>query len=167
MKVSSKDLKYLALCSFGARLFSTCSKRQYMAIVLDENGRLTGMGYNGAPPGQPHCIDGHCPRVQQNSVSGSSYDNCISVHAEQNAIIYSGNRHTLYVNGMPCSTCAKLIAGAGFTRLVGIEDKSYVASEESIAMLRASGIEVLLADADEVFACTPDMSLLVSAPLGS
>lgn len=161
MGVTSKDLKYLALCMYGAQQFSTCSKRQYMAIVLDENGRLTGMGYNGSPPGQPHCVDGHCPRLQENSVSGSSYDNCISVHAEQNAIIYSGNRHTLYINGTPCSTCAKLIAGAGFTRLVGIEDPSYIAGEESLAMLRVSGIEVCLATVDEVLACASGVSLLV------
>ncbi len=161
MGTTSKDLKFLRWAAAGAKEFSTCSKRQYMAIVVDENGRLTGAGYNGSPPGQPHCIDGHCPRLQENSQAGTNYDNCISVHAEQNAIIYSGHRHTLYLNGTPCSTCAKLIAGAGFSRFVGIEDPTYIAGEQSLEMLRASGIEVLMATADEVFACASDGSLLV------
>ena len=150
---TDKDLKYLAMCEFGAGLFSTCAKRQYMAIVLDEFGRVSGMGYNGAPSGHAHCTDGACPRMQEQSKSGSSYDNCISIHAEQNAIMYSGGRHTIYVNGQPCSTCAKLIAGAGFKRVVCIFDDSYIGAQQTIDMLRSFGIEVCTAEYREVISC--------------
>lgn len=159
--ITRKDLQYLALCEFGASLFSTCGKRQYMAIVLDGSGRVDGMGYNGSPPGQPHCKDGFCPRLQANSQAGSTYDNCISIHAEQNAIMYSKDRAVLYVNGMPCSTCAKLIAGSGVKRIVGIRDDAYVASRETIQMLETAGIEILLAEYREVISCAAMSEMVV------
>jgi dCMP deaminase len=154
--ISEKDLKYLALCDVGARLFSTCAKRQYMAIVLDDFGRVSGMGYNGSAPGQPHCKDGACPRYQVGSVPGSDYDNCIAIHAEQNALMFSGLRATIYVNGTPCSTCAKLMAGSGIKRLVGIADASYPMAEGVLLMLRASGVEVLMAEYRQVIACVTE-----------
>lgn len=144
--VNTKDLQYLALCDAGAQLFATCGKRQYMSIVLDEDGRVTGMGYNGSAPGTPHCKDGACPRWGHDSAPGSSYDNCISIHAEQNALMYSGRRHTIYVNGQPCMTCAKLISGSGVVRVVGIADPSYAMSDDINDLLRVSGLHVALAE---------------------
>lgn len=127
----------------GAENFSTCAKRQYMAIILASNARVTGMGYNGSPPGMPHCKDGHCPRMQAESPSGSNYDNCISVHAEQNALQWSGsNRHTLYINGPPCMTCAKLTAGAGLKRVVCMVDPTYAQWPDAKLFLESSGIVV-------------------------
>lgn len=124
-----KDHKYLELCSAGAGIFSTCGKRQYYAIVLGPTGRIVGTGYNGAPPGAVHCTDGGCPRLAAGSESGSIYDNCVSNHAEQNALMYSDydtrSGGTLYVNGTPCWGCAKLIAGSGIVRLVCLFDPTY------------------------------------------
>lgn len=148
--LSEKDLRYLALCEIGARMFSTCSKRQYLSIILDDGGRVSGMGYNGSAPGAPHCSDGHCPRFAENSESGSNYDNCIAIHAEQNAIMYSGRRHTLYINGQPCMTCAKLIAGSAVERIVGISDTSFAMSEEINDFLRVTGVQVDLVERDRV-----------------
>src|SRR5437868_15817 len=80
-------------------------------------------GYNGAPAGEPGCLDGHCPRGllsydELESLSGydSGPGTCISVHAEQNAIIYartSCKGATAYVTGQPCNTCHKLLIAAG------------------------------------------------------
>lgn len=127
----------------GARNFSTCAKRQYMAIILDTNKRVVGMGYNGSPPGMPHCTDGACPRMQEGSEPGSNYDNCISVHAEQNALQWSGaDRHTLYVNGCSCMTCGKLISGAGLKRLVCVTDPTYAQWPEVRAFVESAGVQV-------------------------
>lgn len=66
------------LCYSIASTFSTCGKRQYGAILVDDSGHVVGIGYNGGPSGFEHCKDGGCPRLQLNSPNGSSYDNCFS-----------------------------------------------------------------------------------------
>jgi len=143
-EITAKDLKWLQMCFHGARLFSTCAKRQYMSIILDSLGRVTGVGYNGSAPGQAHCTDGACPRLEAGSSPGSTYDNCISIHAEQNALLHStGERYTLYINGCPCYTCAKFIAGGGVKRVVAIWDPSYSMWSEVENLLQSSGIVVL------------------------
>lgn len=152
---TSKDRKYLAWAEQGAQIFSTCSKRQYMAIITDHDGFAISIGYNGSAKGMPHCVDGGCPRAQQNSPSGSSYDNCIAIHAEQNALLradYSQVKHggTLYVNGPPCFTCAKLIANSGLDRVVCIDDDGYAQWPEVKAFLIDSGIAVKSYHRDEL-----------------
>lgn len=127
--VQQHELKWLQACEMLAPMFSTCAKRQYFAVVLAPNKRVAGIGYNGSPPGMQHCTDGACPRLHEGSANGSSYDNCISQHAEQGALLWSDpalrQGGTLIVNGPPCMGCAKLIASSGIKRLVYIKDDSY------------------------------------------
>ena len=126
---TEKDVKWMRWTLAGAKIFSTCGKRQYLAVILDSVGHVVSTGYNGGPPGAPHCIDGGCPRLKANSPSGSSYDNCIAIHAEQNALIRGGADRmaggTLYVNGPPCYSCAKMIANSGISRVVFTRDPDY------------------------------------------
>lgn len=137
----NKDQKYMELCIAGGRIFSTCSRRHFMAIVLDQNGRIASTGYNGGPPGMGHCVDGYCPRAQ---VDGSShdFDNCIAIHAELNALLFSepDRRHTLYINGTPCYGCAKNIAVSGIKRVVYLAEDQR--GSEGIEFLINCGIEV-------------------------
>lgn len=144
---SRKDVLFMDMCEHGAEAFSTCSKRQYYAIIVDSQGHVIGTGYNGGPKGMGHCNEGFCPRANQNSPSGSIYDNCIAIHAEANAIIHSDYTErqsaTLYVNGSPCYSCAKLIANSGIQRVVCKTDKSYAQEEEVFLMLMQVGIEVV------------------------
>lgn len=123
---TAKDWKYLRLCVEGAKLFSTCGKAQYMAIIVDRHGHVIGTGYNGGPKGYPHCADGGCPRLAENSPPGGSYANCIAIHAEANAILHSNYTEyreggALYVNGVPCWDCAKLLSNSGMRRVVYLE----------------------------------------------
>lgn len=94
-----------------------------------------------------HCIDGHCPRMQEGSPSGSNYDRCIAQHAEQGALLWSDpslrQGGTIIVNGPPCMTCAKLIASAGLRRVVCMGDPSYAAWSEVEGFLSMAGIEVV------------------------
>jgi len=125
---SEKDKKYMSLCIFMADLFSTCGKKKYAAVLIDSFNHVVGMGYNGGPSGFTHCEDGGCPRYLDNSPSGSVYDNCIAVHAEQNALLhsdYSSRAEKIYVNGPPCFTCAKLIANSTIKKVYYIEDPNY------------------------------------------
>ena len=129
--VTMKELKYLYSCEMQAKLFSTCGKRQYFALVIDGNGHIVGTGYNGGPSGTKHCNEGGCPRLAEGSAPGSNYDNCIAIHAEANALLHSDyserrdGRGTIFVNGTPCYSCAKLIANSYLDRVVCIADDTY------------------------------------------
>ena len=66
--------------------------------------------------------------MKDESASGSSYDNCIAIHAEANALLhsdYSSKPVKIYVNGPPCFTCAKLIANSTIKEVFYISDSSY------------------------------------------
>lgn len=124
------EMKWLKSLDFLAQQFSTCAKRQYAAVILAPNKRVAGFGYNGSPPGMAHCVDGACPRMQENSPAGSNYDRCISQHAEAGALLWSDASlrmgGTIIVNGPPCMGCAKLIASSGLKRVVYKKDPEYV-----------------------------------------
>lgn len=140
----------MAACNNLALIFSTCSKRQYAAVIVASNKRLVGFGYNGSPPGMPHCSDGFCPRMSENSENGSNYDNCISQHAEAGALLWSDpamrQGGTMIVNGPPCMGCAKLIASSGLSRVVYRADNNYSQWSEVEKFLLDAGIEVVAKD---------------------
>lgn len=136
----------MAWSLIGAKIFSTCSKAQYMAIVTDPHGRILGTGYNGVPSGMKHCDEGGCPRITNNVPSGTPYDYgpglCYAIHAEANALLYSDRSAriggTIYVGGVPCFGCAKLIAGSGLGKVVYVEDDSRTDVSQSLEVMRAS-----------------------------
>ncbi len=39
-----------------------CTRRQVGAVLLDQNHRVIGCGYNGGPSGGESCLAGECPR---------------------------------------------------------------------------------------------------------
>lgn len=154
----TRDEKWMATCIFNAHQWSTCSKRQYFALIVDEFGNIVGSGYNGGPSGMPHCNEGHCPRAQMNSASGSNYDNCISIHAEANCIMrtqlgLSRRNSTLYVNGSPCFACAKLIVNSGVRRVVYLHDESYAQEEFVLDFLQKAGITLMDLSESEYCLC--------------
>ncbi|MEA3488246.1 MAG: dCMP deaminase family protein [Euryarchaeota archaeon] len=121
-------------------LRSTCLRRQIGAIVVKDNV-IISTGYNGAPRGFPHCLEVGCRRDKLNIPSGERHEECVGVHAEQNALLQSGkvaNGATLYVNAFPCKICAKLIINAGVKRVVMTGDYS---DKEGLEYLRRAGIE--------------------------
>ncbi len=137
----------MQLCVDHAQIFSTCGKKKYSAVLVDDHGHVVGIGYNGGPRGFQHCEDGGCPRYLENSSSGSNYDNCIAVHAEQNAFLhsdYSSHPHKIYVNGPPCFTCAKLIANSTVKKVFYIEDKTYSQWKDIEAFLNKAGVETVM-----------------------
>ncbi|MDQ3646092.1 MAG: dCMP deaminase family protein [Actinomycetota bacterium] len=100
---------------------SNCTRRQHGAVIV-KNRRIRSTGYNGPPSGHPHCDEGACPRAGAETPSGWGHDNCIAIHAEANAILYSSPEEregaTIYITGVPCFTCAKFIANSGITEVV-------------------------------------------------
>ncbi len=102
---------------------SNCSRRHVAAVVVSDH-RIISTGYNGTPRGITNCFEGGCPRCSGDAKSGSSLEECLCVHAEQNAICqaaYYGIRlagASIYVTLTPCLTCAKLIVNAGIREVV-------------------------------------------------
>lgn len=146
--VTQKDVKWMKKCIHSSHMFSTCGKRQYFAVILDQHGHQIGSGWNGGPSGMGHCKDGHCPRLHANSSPGSVYDDCIAIHAEANALLHSDylarrDGGTLYVNGSCCFSCAKLIANSGIKRVVCMDDNSYKAWPEVRTFMMNANINVL------------------------
>lgn len=104
---------------------SNCIRRRHGAVIV-KNRRICSTGYNGPPSGHAHCDQGACPRASSEAASGWGYDACIAIHAEANAILYSSpdqrERSTIYITGVPCFTCAKLIANSGISEVVATGD---------------------------------------------
>ena len=151
----SKDISWLKMCRAGAEIMVRCSKAQYFAYLIDNDGRVRSCGYNGAPAGMINCTDGGCPRAINNVPSGTTYNYgdglCVSNHAEMNAIVGVDrkilNESTLYVNGICCFGCAKEITGAGIKKVVGYLPKNKnmpIDYDETSKFFKQANVEWLL-----------------------
>lgn len=106
---------YLSIAQL-LRTQSTCTRGAVGAILVSDR-RIIATGYNGAPPGMPHCIEVGC-------AIGSDGGCQRSIHAEANVLAFAA-RHgartagcTLYSTHGPCLKCAQLIVSAGIERVV-------------------------------------------------
>ena len=79
-----READFMEIASVVAKR-SNCSRRQVAAVIVKEN-HLLSTGYNGTPRGVKNCFDGGCPRCAGHTPSGAGLDECLCVHAEQNAI---------------------------------------------------------------------------------
>ena len=109
---------------------SSCLKRQYGCVIVN-NREIIATGYNGSPRDTPNCCDrGYCKRLDVPHNSGQ-YDDCDSVHAEQNCFLSTSRRDalgaTLYLwggeNGFiidaePCPICMRMAKNMGIKRIV-------------------------------------------------
>ena len=82
------------------------------------------MGYNGAPPGQPHCLDVGCDLGYDDHVPLEARGCVRTTHAEANAVAFAA-RHgipcapgTMYCTHATCRTCAAITVAAGIERVV-------------------------------------------------
>jgi dCMP deaminase len=155
MERPTNDVTQMAIASLWAE-HSTCSRAQ-VGAVISLNGRTIATGYNGAPPGVPHCNHDldftpsiHSPdrwtrRATPLPPHTTELGCRISTHAEANTIAYAA-RHgvsvlagTLFVTLSPCFSCAQLVIAAGLIRVV--YDRPY-RDPEGINFLISSGITV-------------------------
>jgi dCMP deaminase len=144
--VNKKDIQFMNLCITSSKIFSTCGKKQYAAILVDDYNHIVGFGYNGGPRGFTHCNEGGCKRFLEGSKSGSAYDNCIAIHAEANALLhsdYSSRPTKIYVNGPPCFSCAKLIANSTLNTVYYLHDSDYENWEEVESFLLKANINTV------------------------
>ena len=124
---------------------SNCMKRKVAAvIVLDK--RIISTGYNGTPRGTRNCNEGGCPRCNNMAVSGTSLDECLCSHGEENAIVqasYHGvslKDATIYSTFAPCLMCAKMIINSGIREVV--YNLEYPLNESAFRLFKEAAIEV-------------------------
>jgi dCMP deaminase len=142
---------------------SKCVRRQVGAVIISPDNSQVWVGYNGPPsewtPAIHPILDTSCDRwCERSKLSNlgrtmASYDNCITIHAEKNALLKSDptlrRGGKIYVTSFPCWDCAKAIANSGIIHVVTRYDR--VADEhrmprQTMDMLADSGLEVEIYD---------------------
>jgi len=128
---------------------SRCVRAKVGAVVVDSRQRVVATGYNNPPAGmrtEGECA-GWCPRAQA-SLLCPGYSDCLSVHAEANAIAYADRARmdagTLYVTRAVCIQCAKLVANCGLCRVVMCltEQDNHLDPASTARFLESSGLVV-------------------------
>lgn len=106
------DEYFLDICDMVATR-RTCPKLD-VGVVLVKDKRIIATGYNGAPPGMPHCIDVGCFEVDNHCKR--------ALHAEENIILMLPPKDllgtTLYLSHTPCTDCMNLICNTGIARII-------------------------------------------------
>jgi dCMP deaminase len=62
-------------------------KRRVGAILV-RNNRILSTGYNGTPRNLTNCNQGGCSRC--NGGASEAYEECVCLHAEENALLEAG-----------------------------------------------------------------------------
>ena len=99
---------------------STAVRLQVGAVVVKDN-RIISIGYNGMPAGWTNVCEEVIEVHEDGGVVTRTKDEVI--HAEQNSILKlardgeSGNGASLFCTHAPCIQCAKLIYGAGISKV--------------------------------------------------
>jgi len=116
---------------------ATCRGFHAGALIVKDD-QIISTGYNGAPRKTMDCYErGNCLRRTLKIMSGTRYELCRSVHAEQNAIINAARAGVsllggdLYLFGykahlgarevvdtIPCFICKKMIINAGLNKII-------------------------------------------------
>lgn len=121
---------------------STCLMKHWGAIIVKDNV-IVSTGYNGAPRGITSCeAKGYCHLAEHRRLSnnprGTMYEQCYSVHAEQNAIIFGSLERmkgaTMYLVGVgridlegnmtyvpnpdSCKLCKRMIINSGIEKVI-------------------------------------------------
>jgi dCMP deaminase len=152
-----KDETFLLIAQRLAYL-GTCDRKRVGAVIT-RDGRCVSWGYNGAPPGMPHCeetIHGwegaqHPDWVDATDVEewwyqqAADYGCRASTHAEANALAFaarqgiSTDEGTVYVTVSPCVPCARLLVAAGIERVVFHEEYRELGG---ISVLEEGGVTI-------------------------
>jgi len=139
----SKDEYYLQIAkSVAQRSICLEMRRGYGAIIVI-NDTIVSTGYAGPARGVANCNEvGECIRNSLKQPKYGSYDQCPSVHAEENAIInaarhgskvFSGTMYLFGMNsngkispGLPCPRCRRVLINAGIKEVITMDEKNNI-----------------------------------------
>lgn len=136
---------YFMGIAMAVRARADCLGNRVGAIIVRDR-RIVSTGYNGTPENMTNCTDGGCHRCASRDEypSGTGYDLCICVHAEQNALLsaarfgISVEGGTVYSTMRPCFGCTKELLQAKISQVYFIHDWSHPdkAKQEQYALLQ-------------------------------
>jgi len=114
--------EYFMSIAFLTATRSSCENVHTGAVIV-KNKRIIATGYNGAPSGIENCLEKGCRKERMGvKFETKNSGHCIGEHAERNALLQISSEKakgsTMYSVTLPCSDCAKQIAGAGIERVV-------------------------------------------------
>lgn len=123
---------YFMHIALAVRRRANCMGNRVGAIIVRES-RIISTGYNGTPEHMPNCLDGGCHRCAHRDKypSGTGYDLCICVHAEQNALLSAARfgiaveGGTIYSTMRPCFGCTKEMLQARIQSVFYVHDWIY------------------------------------------
>jgi len=147
--------EYLMGIAIAVRNRANCVGNRVGAVVA-KDARIVSTGYNGTPRNMPNCLDGGCLRCANRDAHppGTSYDLCICVHAEQNALLGAARfgiaveGGTLYTTMQPCFSCMKEMLQAGIQSVFYLHewkhpDAAYRAEYEKLQSRFLQGVRRL------------------------
>lgn len=131
---------------------SRCDGRQIGAVIVSADNGYCVTGYNGPPATWPthpaSTCQTWCPR-RQTGAQTHDYGNCVTAHAEANALIRAEHSMiqggTIYVTSSCCWECGKLIANSGLARVVMLMDTGADAHRkpaQTIGFMSQCGLDV-------------------------
>ncbi len=110
---------------------SNCIRAHVGAVIVGQDRKIKATGYNGVPSKVVSCMElGECYRIKNNIPSGTRYETCRSIHAEQNAIIQAGQDRckgsSLYIWGhnIICILCKRFIVQSGIETIYLKKDEN-------------------------------------------
>jgi len=114
------------------------------AVVVNNDNRIVGSGYNGFPNG---ISDSDLPWTKDsNEFENTKY--AYVVHAEANCLLNSIKHDlsdcTMFVTMFPCSSCTKLIIQKGIKSVMYANNPKNIGSDytASIRMLKLAGVDI-------------------------
>lgn len=129
MRITSHEAYMQTAEVFAKR--STCCRRMVGCVLVDIFGVVLSTGYNGVARGMKHCNEGH-PCIGSDAQSGTRLDECLAIHAEQNALLQCKNIqkiHTCYVTTSPCIHCMKMLMNTNCQQIYARSVYDYSAIE--------------------------------------
>jgi len=135
-----------------------------VGAILVLHDRVISTGYNGTPESMPNCDEGGCARCAKRVrsgakkpkyKSGTGYDVCICVHAEQNALLAAARfgiavaGGVIYTTIQPCFGCLKemvqaRIAGVRYRHPWSHPDKSLKPQYDILKIRFSQGVKQIL-----------------------
>ena len=133
---------------------SNCIRAHVGAVIVGEDRKIKATGYNGTPSKVISCLEiGKCYRIEHNIPSGTMYETCRSIHAEQNAIIQAGQDRcqnaTMYIYGhnFICILCKRFIVQAGIKEVYLRKDDNSPIEHVSVEEIKKELSEVFYTSA--------------------
>ena len=111
---------------------ATCIRRSVGAVITNKDGIVLATGFNGVPQGLDHCNE-KSPCTGSKADSGTRLDECLAIHAEQNALIQLSNPREaayIYTTTETCIHCTKMLLNTSIHTIYFRQ--SYVASSIQI-----------------------------------